>query len=229
MYNLLLINMYIDWICFYAQIVQSAIEAQLGVVYNCARNYPLPEFYYGRFRWDIIISDVLSSYSNIAGIRITCKLLATTLPTCFQQVKLLDMATDDLSTLISALAVAATSPNQCSEAFGYLYSAMELLFVIQALSSSHKITDNHILPPVLELVNRGETHQRVAALKFLWHILEQPEIKEAVRTTHKGILSVLEKDAREKEEGELSLWCNGVLASAGSDTSLQGIDYVCLL
>ena len=33
------------------QILQSAAEADLGIIYNCARNYPLPGFYLSRFSW----------------------------------------------------------------------------------------------------------------------------------------------------------------------------------
>ena len=49
------------------QILQSAAEADLGIIYNCARNYPLPGFYLSRFSWGKILCHIGALYQMPAS------------------------------------------------------------------------------------------------------------------------------------------------------------------
>ena len=142
------------------QVILSAIEVEIGIIYNCSRNFALPEFYYSRFSWTKIISGILSSFSGVAGIRLTCKLLATTMAECFQkeeELKLLDVTSSDLAGLKVALTDASSSTDKSAIAFGYNYSALELLTALQSFmcrpSNCMVLMDHSLLMPIANLVH----------------------------------------------------------------------------
>lgn len=194
--------------------LQSAVEVHLGIIYNCARNYPLPEYYYSRFPW----ADILAIWvtSSIPGIRITSKLLASMLE-CLdgEELKLMDMTEDDLSTLVSALNIAIQSSDMTAEAFGYRYSALELVTILQMLScrqvNFERIAQPSLLVPVSQLIHKGEIRENVASLKLLWTLLEDQCIKESFGKSHDDMLSYI-KGLSDSDHEDLTLWSNGVLS-----------------
>ena len=96
------------------QILQSAAEADLGIIYNCARNYPLPGFYLSRFCWGKILCRL--EYSTNAGIRITCKLLGSILRPALldKEQGLLDFTSGDLLSILEAFEGAAKSEDSAA-------------------------------------------------------------------------------------------------------------------
>jgi len=220
----------------------SAIEAQVGIIYNCSRNFSLPKFYYSRFPWAEIIASLLSTFSGEVGIRLTCKLLATTMAECFQkdeQLKLLDVASSDLAGLKVALINASSSPDKSAVVFGYNYSALELLTALQSFlcrpSNCATLMDSSLLVAVKNLLHGGEQVEKIAAVKLLWHLLEHKELKESVLKEHKGVIEVLRAEVVKGHDVEgLSLWCKGVLAAmevphsdTGESTECRAL-FVCI-
>lgn len=83
---------------------------------------------------------ILSLWVNScnAGLRITCKLLASSVLMFLDEEHLhfLDMSDSDISSLLTAVDVAASSPDSTAEAFGYRYSLLELLQALHHISCS---------------------------------------------------------------------------------------------
>ena len=200
--------------------MQSAIETKLSIIYNCARNHPLPEFYYARLAWAKLIIQLLTTYDGNTGIRITCKLLASTLAVCFQHEEhqmVLDLTVDDLSVLKAALIDSSKSPLMVGKACDYQYSALELLIALHGFwsrpSNRLALTDQSLLTAVCRLVEQGRMKEKVAALKLLWCLLEDEKLKECLKQQHKNVLDLIKLEMSRSSESEgLSVWCQGVLA-----------------
>ena len=200
--------------------MQSAIETELGIVYNCAQNCVLPEFYLARFAWAKLTAQLLTIYGGNTGIRFTCKLLANTLSVCFQQEeheKELDLTVSDLSVLKATLMEAARSPLMIGKAYDYQYSALELLTAINGFwkrpSNRLVFADQLLLTAACLLVERGGVKEKVAALELLWNLLEDEKLKDWLKQQHKNVVDLIKFEASRKPQSEqMSVWCEGVLA-----------------
>lgn len=198
--------------------LQSAVETHLSILYNCIRNHPLPEFYFSRIHWPKFLS-VWTKSSN-SGLRITCQLLASYLALFFpadEESILFVMNTDDLSTLVKSLEIAAHSPDSTAEAFGYRYSAVELVDALCVLSHSSAnlshIAKPALLIPLMTLIRRGNVKEKVSSFKLFWKILEHPEVKCCMTTSHKEDLHMIERESS-GENKDICLWAKGVIAAA---------------
>ena len=206
--------------------MQSAIETELGIIYNCARNCVLPEFYYARFAWAKLTTQLLATYGGNTGIRFTCKLLANTFSVCFQQEEyetVLDLTVNDLSVLKAALMEAAKSPAMIGKTCDYQYSALELLTAINGFwkrpSNRLVLADQSLFTAACLLVERGGVKEKVATLKLLWNLLEDEKLKDWLKQQHKNILDLIKLEASRKPQSEqISVWCEGVLAILQDDT-----------
>ena len=132
-----------------------------------------------------------------------------------EELELMDMTEDDLSTLISALTIAIQSSDTTAEAFGYRYSALELVTILQMLScrqeNFQRIAQPSLLVPVSQLIHKGEIREKVASLKLLWGLLEDQCIKESFVKFHEDMLSYI-KGLSDNDHEDLTLWSNGVLS-----------------
>ena len=132
-----------------------------------------------------------------------------------EELKLLDMSEDDLSALVSALTIAIQSSDMTAEAFGYRYSALELVMILQMLScrqeNFQRIAQPSLLVPVSQLIQKGEDREKVASLKLLWNLLEDQCIKESFMKFHEDMLSCI-KGLSDSNNEDLALWGNGVLS-----------------
>ena len=198
--------------------MQSAVETHLSILYNCIRNHSLPEFYYSRIHWPEFLS--VWSKSNNSGLRITCQLLASYLALFIpldEESVLFVMNTDDLSTFMKALEIAAHSPDSTAEAFQYRYSTVELLDALCLLSHSSAnlshISKPELLIPLTTLIRRGKVEEKVSSLRLLWKILEHPEVKHCMNTSHEEDLQMIEKESV-SENDDIRLWAKGVIVAA---------------
>ena len=198
--------------------MQSAVETHLSILYNCIRNHSLPDFYFSRINWPEFLSVWSKSSNN--GLRITCQLLASYLALFFPLDEgsiLFVMNTDDLSTLVKALEIAADSPDSTAEAFQYRYSAVELVDALCSLSYSRAnlshIAKPALLIPLTILIRRGEVEEKVSSLRLLWKILEHPEVKHCMTTSHKEDLQMIEMELV-SENDDIRLWAKGVIVAA---------------
>ena len=196
--------------------IQAAVETELSVLYNCTRNHSLPEFYFSRIHWPRFLS--AWSKSTNSGLRITCQLLGSCFALAFppDEQNMYDMNSDDLSTLSKALENAAHSPDSTAEAFGYSYSALELVNALHSLSRSRVnlsyIAQAPLLVPLSNLIQRGTVKEKVSSLRLLWKILEYPEVKYCMTASHKEVLEVIDKES-EGESEEIRLWSKGIIAA----------------
>ena len=122
----------------------------------------------------------------------------------------------DVSTLLKALEMAAKSPDTAGEAFGYRYSTLELLCILSYLSYSpiilQKIAKPSLIAPLQVIIRRGQIREMVASLRVLWNILEVPQVKEVIQSSHKVVVEHLIEKCAKVENEELCLWSKGVTA-----------------
>jgi len=157
----------------------------------------------------------------MAGIRITCKLLAAAMMECFQkeeELKILDVANSDLVGLKAALTEASFSTDKSAVAFGYNYSALELLNALQSFlcrsSNCAVLMDSSLVVPITNFLHRGERAEKIAAVKFIWYLLEHKEVKEYLLKEHKSLMDLLKIELdRGGADEDLSLWCKGILVA----------------
>lgn len=200
------------------QVVESAAETHLSIVYNCARNYPLPNYYCWYVPWVEILSTWESSSND--GLRITCKLLASAVAEFLDEEHLhfMDMSDSDVSSLLAALASAASSPDSTSQAFGYSYSTSELLSILQYSSRStanfHKIAKPQVLDTLTSIVLMGQSGQRIAALRLLWGLLEMPGLVNVLKSSHSDFLERLQKEVIGSANEDDTVWSEGILTAA---------------
>lgn len=213
---------------FFIQVLLSATETHLSIVYNCARYHPLPDFYFNRVNW----LDFLSAWENslITGLRITCKLLVTSLAVSFpESERNLDIDVNDVNTLAKAMEDSVLSPDSSTEAFGYRYSTLELLQVFNSLSHCPTIFSNiakpSILVPLENVIQRGQTREKIESLILLWSLLMLSDIKKIVLTSHKTLLEYIESELSEDKDEEVCLWGKGVtaLVQASSQDNPDGM------
>lgn len=135
------------------------------------------------------------------------------------------MNTDDLSTLLKALEIAAHSPDSTAEAFQYRYSAVELVDALCLLSHSNAnlshIAKPALLIPLTTLIRRGNVEEKVSSLRLLWKILEHPEVKRCMTTSHKEDLQMIEKESV-GENDNIRLWAKGVIVTASQNHRNDG-------
>ena len=127
------------------------------------------------------------------------------------------MNTNDLLTLVKTLEIAAHSPNSTAEAFGYRYSAVELVDALCLLSHSSAnlshIAKPALLIPLTTLIRRGKEKEKVSSFKLLWKILEHPEVKRRMIASHKEDMQMIEKESICENE-DIRLWAKGVIVAA---------------
>ena len=197
------------------QILQSAAEADLGIIYNCARNYPLPGFYLSRFSWGKILCRW--EHSPNAGIRITCKLLGSILRPALldEEQGLLDFTSSDLLSLLEALEEATKSEDGAAEAFGYKYATLELLQILQGASSRATNLDIIAKRPLLVSLSRvirsGHTTEMTASLMLLWSLLEKEDVKRDCKVFHGDLVEYLTIEMCKSNEYDLAVWSKGVI------------------
>lgn len=196
----------------------SAVETNLSIISNCARNCPLPNFYCKCVPWTKIFS-VWADSSN-DGLRITCKLLANTVSTFVpdKDLYLLDMSDGDLSCLLTALGSAAQSADSAAEAFGYRYSTLEILKALKCVSSQvtnfHKIAKAPaLLIPLTSIILTGKLQEKIASLEMLWRLLENSELKDIFSVSHNATLEWIRRELPVGRNEDIVLWGEGILAS----------------
>lgn len=193
--------------------LQSAAETHLSIIYNCARNYPLPEYYCTHAPWAKIISVWENSCND--GLRITCKLLANTISMFLDQehLHLLDMSDSDILSLSTALHAAASSPDSTAQAFGYSYSILELLkallYVSCTVANFSKVANPPMLAILTSIVQTGQLEEKIVSLRLLWSFVQLPELKAILELSHADLLERLVKESA--LEGVL-LWSEGICA-----------------
>ena len=197
------------------QILQSAAEADLGIIYNCARNYPLPGFYLSRFCWGKILCHL--EHSTNAGIRITCKLLGSILRPALldKEQGLLDFTSGDLLSILEAFEGAAKSEDSAAQAFGYKYTTLELLQILQGASRRVNNLDIMAKPQLLVSLSRvirsGHTSEMIASLMLLWSLLEKEDIKRDFKLSHSDLVEYLSTEMCKSKECDLAVWSKGVI------------------
>ncbi len=156
--------------------------------------------------------------SSHDGLRITCKLLANLLPMFLleEDLNLLNMSDRDLSELLTTLHSAALSPDSTAEAFGYSYSTLELLKVLQCIScraiNFKKIAKPSLLQPLANIIRMGQMEEKIASLKILWNLLELPELRDVMKLAHKNALDQIQKESSASTNEDFLLWSSGILA-----------------
>lgn len=197
------------------QMLQSAAETHLNIIYNCARNHPLPNYYCKHTPWPKILSLWVNSCN--AGLRITCKLLASSVLMFLDEEHLhfLDMSDSDISSLLTAVDVAASSPDSTAEAFGYRYSLLELLQALHHISCStvnfQKIAKPSFLSSLTYIVQRGNLKEKILSLRMLWGLLEVPELKDILKLSH--VLEKLQSGSVTSTNEDILFWSEGILAA----------------
>ena len=197
------------------QMLQSAAEADLGIIYNCAWNYPLPGFYLSCFSWGKILGRW--EHSPNAGIRITCKLLGSILRPALldEEQGLLDLTSSDILSLLEALEEATKSEDGAAEAFGYKYTTLELLQILQGASIRATNLDIIAKPPLLVslsmVIRSGHTNEIIASLMLLWSLLEKEDIKRDCKVFHGDLVEYMNVDLCKSKEYDLAMWGKGVI------------------
>lgn len=198
--------------------VQSAAETHLSIIFNCARNNPLPNYYSLHVPWTEILSTWEKSSND--GLRITCKLLAGAIFDFLdeEQLHFLEMSDGDVLALLTALSVAASSSDSISQAFGYNYSTGELISILQYASFStsnfHKIAKPHVLETLIGITLTGHLEERITSLKLLHYLLELPELMAILKSSHGNFLGRLQKEFIGSVNEDIVLWSGGILAAA---------------
>lgn len=216
-------------IYFLIQILQGAAETDLGIIYNCARNYSLPGFYLSRFSWGKILCRW--EHSPNAGLRITCKLLGSILRPALldEEQVLLDLASSDLLSLLEALEEATKSEDATAEAFGYKYSTLELLQILEGASIREKNLDTMAKPQLLvslsQVIHSGRTTEVIASLKLLWSLLEKEDIKRDFKVIHRGLVEYLSTEMNKSQESDLTMWSKGVIFKV-LDSITKGMSFL---
>ena len=127
------------------------------------------------------------------------------------QVHHLDMSESDMLTLLTALSDAASSHDSTAEAFGYSYTVGELLNILlcacRSTANFRAIANSQVLEILTRIAVKGE---KVASLRLLYCLLEQPKLVAALKTTHGDFLVSLEKDGTSED---IKLWSEGILAT----------------
>jgi hypothetical protein len=203
----------------------------LSIIYNCARNCPLPNYYCSRnIPWAYILSAWEGSSND--GLRITCKLLASAVSEFLDEEHLhfMDMSENDILALLTAIALAGSSPDSTSQAFGYSYSTTELLKILQYFSCSAanfcKIATPSLLATVTSIILTGQLKEKIASLQLLWSLLESPELVVALKSSHKDLLERLEKKFVASVNEDVVFWGEGILAAVVTGTSDPSLEAV---
>lgn len=211
-----------------SEVLQSAVETHLSIISNCARNHPLPNFYCKYTSWAKILSAWASSSNE--GLRITCKLLGSILSPFLpeENLHLLDMSDEDLSPLLAAVGCSTRSTDSTAEAFGYRYTTLELLTALQSLacqaSNFHKIANESFLIHLTSIIQMGKLEEKVASLKMLWSLLENPRLKVSLEKSHKATLKLIQKGLLvSTADKDIILWSEGILASV-QDFDLEAME-----
>ena len=167
--------------------------------------------------WIQILSAWASSSNE--GLRITCKLLGSILSPFLpeEDLHLLDMSNEDLSPLLAAVERSIQSPDSTAEAFGYRYTTLELLKALQYLSCQasnfNKIANEPFLIQLTSIIQMGKLEEKVASLKMLWSLLENPRLKVSLEKSHKATLEIIQKESLASTNEDIILWSEGILAS----------------
>ena len=129
----------------------------------------------------------------------------------------LDLTVNDLSVLKATLIDASKSPLMVGRACDYQYSALELLIALRGFwhrpNNRPVLIDQSLLTAVCRLVEQGGIKEKVAAVKLLWCLLENENLKECLKQQHKNFLDLIKLEmSKTPESDELSVWYQGVLA-----------------
>ena len=202
--------------------LQSAAETQLSIVYNCARNYRLPEYYGYQIPWARILSVWENSHND--GLRVTSKFLANTLSTFLDEEDshLLNMSDSDLSSLLAALDMAACSADATAEAFGYSFSIQELLTTLQCivLNANFKvIAKPRLVTTLTSIFQQGKLEEMISSLRILWNLLQVPELRTTLELSHEDLVYEVQKKSATCADEGFDLWSNGFLASMPDSSS----------
>lgn len=130
---------------------------------------------------------------------------------------MLDLTVSDLSVLKATLIDSSKSPLMIGKAGDYHYSALELLIALYGFwrrpNNRPVLIDQSLLTAVCRLVEQGGKKEKVAALKLLWCLLENDNLKECLKQQHKNVLDLIKLEmSKTSDSDELSVWCQGVLA-----------------
>lgn len=126
---------------------------------------------------------------------------------------------------------ATKSEDASAEAFGYKYSTLELLQILQGASIREKNLDTMAKPQLLvslsRVIHSGRTTEVIASLMLLWSLLEKEDIKRDFKVFHRGLVEYLSAEMCKSQESDLTMWSKGVIFKVlDSITKAKGMSFL---
>ena len=146
--------------------------------------------------------------SSIGNTRIYAKFLCSHvgLSLCCDDLPLLKFEDRDINSLIRSLAFASTSDNLQGSAFGYSFSAHELLAILQRLiinpDNFRAIAQSDLVPSLISLFVNGSLLVKKMVCNLFWCLMDSPSFVATVTSCELPLVDVFSET---NEDVDISL------------------------
>lgn len=168
------------------QHIRHISNLSFAIVGNCAYNrqfvsYLLP------IDWARFLAPWISS--SIGSTRIHAKICCSHvgLSLCSDDLSLLKLEGRDVNSLIQGLGSASSSHNLQGSAFGYSFSAYELLTIVQNLiiypDNLQAFAEANLVPSLVALIVNGSPSVKKMVYYVFWCLLDSPDFRDIVKSS----------------------------------------------
>ena len=162
--------------------------------------------------WASFLSPWISP--SLGSTRIHAKFLCghVGLSLCCDDLSLLKFEDRDVNSLTRCLASASASENLRGSAFGYSFSASELLTIIQQLiinpDNYEVVAKSSLIPSLLALIVSGSLRVKKMVCNLFWSLMDSQHFKDAIKSSELPLSDVF----GEEPEGRHSKLLHGLIS-----------------